>query len=175
MPAEDMVVVGRLGSPYGVQGWLHLQSFTTPAENLVNYKPWFMQAPNSAAWQPLGETKCRPHKKGFVVQIGNIADRDRAAANTGSLIAVSRSALPAVDAEGEFYWRDLVDCTVTTDSGAELGQVKYLLETGAHDVLVIGHKARGKDDEVLIPFVAEYVLNVDLHQRCVTVNWDLSW
>jgi 16S rRNA processing protein RimM len=185
MPAEDMVVVGRLGSPYGVRGWLHLQSFTTPTDNLMQYQPWFMQALNSETvktrtlnvprWVPLADTKCRPHKKGFVVQINGITDRDSAAANSGRLIAVERAVLPPVEAAGEIYWRDLVGCTVTTDTGVELGQVAYLLETGAHDVLVIGDAAGNKQDQVLIPFVAEYVLDVNANDRRVTVNWDPSW
>lgn len=175
MAAEDMIVVGRLGSPYGVQGWLNLQSFTTPPENLLRYQPWFMQARKGDPWVPLTDTKCRPHKKGFVVQISTITDRDIAAATTGGLIGVERSALPSVDATGEIYWRDLVGCTVATETGVELGQVEYLLETGAHDVLVIGQPGVAQQDQVLIPFVAEYVLDVNPHDQTVTVNWDPSW
>jgi 16S rRNA processing protein RimM len=190
MPAENMIVVGRLGSPYGVRGWLHLQSYTAPADNLMKYQPWFMQTSNSETvdsgslkgqrWQPLTETKCRPHKKGFVVQINGITDRDSAAANSGRLIGVDRAVLPSVEAAGEIYWRDLVGCTVTTNTGVELGQVEYLLETGAHDVLVIGPLpgskiAKSKQDQVLIPFVAEYVLDVNANDQTVTVNWDPSW
>ena len=175
LPAEDMIVVGRLGSPYGVRGWLNLQSFTTPPENLMSYRPWFMQAKNAKAWLPLVDTKCRPHKKGFVVQISTITDRDSAAANTGRLIGVERSALPSVESENEIYWRDLVGCTVATEAGVELGQVESLLETGAHDVLVIRPPGVAEQEQVLIPYVAEYVLDVNADDRTVTVNWDPSW
>lgn len=169
---EDIVVVGRLGSPYGVQGWLRLQSFTVPPENLLDYQPWFVQAPRGGVWSELVKPRCRPHKKGFVVQLEGITNRDMAAVVTGSLVGVQRSALPDQDAEGEHYWRDLVGCRVMNESGAELGEVDHLLETGAHDVLVLGD---GEAEQVLIPYASEYVLTVDVDNRVITVAWDPSW
>ena len=49
--------------------------------------------------------------------------------------------------------------------------VQGLLSTGAHDVLQI------KDDKVerLIPFVAAYVLDVDLGTRRIRVAWGEDW
>lgn len=183
---EDIVVVGRLGSPYGIQGWLHLQSFTTPAKNLLTYQPWFIQAPHSSVWRSLPQPQCRQHKKGFVTKLEGIADRDMAANVTGSLVGVSPDAFPAPEVSNEYYWRDLVGCAVVNEHGLKLGEVDHLLETGAHDVLVIKraglpaeHKDKDKDDladeHLLIPFAAEYVTEVNVAAGTVTVNWDPDW
>jgi ribosomal 30S subunit maturation factor RimM len=45
--------------------------------------------------------------------------------------------------------------------------VERLIETGARDVLVIGGQ-----NETLIPFVEQFVIEVDMHKRMIRVDWD---
>ncbi|MEO1575718.1 MAG: ribosome maturation factor RimM, partial [Pseudomonadota bacterium] len=33
------VIVGRLAGVYGIKGWLRVQSFTQPIENVLDYSP----------------------------------------------------------------------------------------------------------------------------------------
>jgi len=52
--------------------------------------------------------------------------------------------------------------------GTNLGEVAYLMETGANDVLV----TKG-ERERLIPFIADQViLDVDLAKGIITVDWE---
>ena len=173
MPTDDILVVGRIGSPYGVKGWLNMQSFTTPAENLLDYSPWYLRLGKKSAWQDLEPLQVRPHKKAYAVHFAGIDDRDAAAALTGGLIGVSRSSLPASAGKDEYFWRDLVGCAVVTVDGRVIGQVSSLLETGAHDVLVV--KPLSADEDVLIPFVEQYVTAVDMAVRRISVKWEQDW
>jgi 16S rRNA processing protein RimM len=45
------------------------------------------------------------------------------------------------------------------------------METGANDVLVV----RGDTDERLIPFVSDYIVDVDLAAKRITVDWGLDY
>ncbi len=90
---DSLVVVGRIGSPYGVKGWVNIQSFTQPIDNLVSYQPWMLQSAADKTWRPAAKHQIRPHKKGFVALFAGLVDRDQAAALTGTLIGVSRQAL----------------------------------------------------------------------------------
>ncbi len=57
-----------------------------------------------------------------------------------------------------------------------LGTVTGLLDTGAHSVLrVLPEGGRGEADERLIPFVAQYVDDVDLPARRIRVDWGLDY
>ena len=49
-----------------------------------------------------------------------------------------------------------------------------ILETGANDVLVIEQADKDQAD-VLIPYTNHAVLNVDLEQGVMTVDWDPSY
>ncbi len=181
MSAADTVVVGRIGSPYGVQGWVHVQSYTSPPSNILQYHPWLIADAEDKPWQSITDVQCRAHKKGFVALFDGVNDRDKAAALAGKLLGVPSDSLPATADADEFYWRDLTGCTVVTQEGVQLGVVDHLLETGANDVLVVvphtqEHNATPISREpVLIPFVAQYVLGVDAQQRVVTVAWDPDW
>lgn len=150
-----------------------MQSFTTPAENILDYSPWYLRIDKHGAWQDLEILQCRPHKKAYAVHFSGIDDRDAAAALTGGLIGVSRSSLPASAGADEYFWRDLVGCAVFTVDGRAIGHVSSLLETGAHDVLVVKPVSAGED--VLIPFVEQYVSTVDMAARRISVIWEQDW
>lgn len=176
MPTEEIVVVGRIGSPYGVKGWSNVHSFTVPPDNLLSYTPWYLGDGSITGWQPLGKPECRRHKKAYVAQFLGVEDRDAASALTGQLIGVPRQSLPQTEPD-EYYWGDLVGALVRTRSGVVLGRVLKLLETGAHDVLVIHDRDGQQDDDaqLLIPFADPYLCSVDMENSEITVDWDPEW
>jgi len=80
---------------------------------------------------------------------------------------VRRSQLPP-PGPGEYYWTDLEGLRVVTVGGIELGTVASLFATGANDVIVV----RG-ERERLIPFIRpEVIVEIDLENRCLRVDWD---
>ena len=71
--------------------------------------------------------------------------------------------------EGEFYWSDLLGMEVSHKNTSKLGLVAKILETGANTVLVVqGEK------ELLVPFIQDVVVNVDLKTRQLVVDWEPS-
>lgn len=162
----DPVVIGAVGGPFGVHGWVHVKSFTQPAANLLTYRPW--QLHRGTSWQPV-EATARPHQRGFVACIDGCADRDAAAGLRGSEIAVSADALPTTDAD-EYYWRDLVGCRVRGGDG-DVGTVVRVFETPAHDVLVV----KAAENTHMIPFVPSIVTAVDVGAKTIAANWQSAW
>ena len=112
----------------------------------------------------------RNHGAGLVASFEGIDDRNGAEAIQGRYIGAPRDALPNTGTD-EYYWGDLVGMTVTNLAGETLGTVEALMSTGAHDVLQV----RDGEDERLIPFVAAYVLDVDLDARTIRVDWQKDW
>jgi 16S rRNA processing protein RimM len=134
-------------------------------DNLLDYTPWYLDLPGG--WQATEPLAGRHHGKGLVVQLKGCADRDAAAALTGTDIGIYRSQLPPAAAD-EYYWSDLVGLQVITCDGRELGIVDHLFETGANDVMVING-----EQEYLVPFITGQVVeSVDLEARLIRVDWD---
>jgi 16S rRNA processing protein RimM len=162
------ITIGRISGLYGVRGWVKIFSHTRPIENILNYSPW--QLGQSGQWQTISVSEGRLQGKGIIAHFESINDRDQASHLLGAEIAVDREQLPQ-PTNGEYYWADLIGLTVINRDDIILGQVDHLLETGANDVLVLkGERER------LIPFLIEQViLNVDLAQSVLRVDWDADF
>ena len=50
MEQQRIEVVGKLGSTYGIRGWLRIYSSTEQAESIFDYQPWFLKI--KGEWQP---------------------------------------------------------------------------------------------------------------------------
>lgn len=163
--------MGRVAAPYGVKGWVKIQTFTETPDALLDFPSW--QIGKNGHWRDSRVEDASVHGDSIIAKLAGCDDRDAAFALRGQEIAVNREELPETQ-EGEYYWEDLIGLTVVNREGNNLGQVVRLLETGAHDVLVI----KGKEEnakEILIPFVGVYVLKVDLAQGAIEVDWGLDY
>ena len=174
MAACDIAAVGKIGSPYGVKGWFHVQSYTSPTDNLRSYTPWLMSSADSGPWRTMVGLESRRHQKGIVAKLAAVNDRETAGRLRGQWIGVDEDQFGQAQ-HGEFFWRDIIGCRVIGADGTDFGVVDHLIETGAHDVLVVPSVADKGTTDVLIPFVDAYVVNVDLQAKRIEVNWDHSW
>ena len=96
--------------------------------------------------------------------------REAADALVHALLQTARDCLPALDIE-QYYWHQLIGLSVQDVSGADLGRVVSLMETGANDVLVIQDSA---GSESLVPYIDPVVLSVDVNAGVLVVDWDLT-
>ncbi len=159
------IVLGRVGAPHGVRGWLRIQSFARPPESILEHARWFLA--RAEAWEPWRVADSRIGEKALTVRLQGCDDRDSALALRHCDIAVPREELPPLEPD-EWYWADLIGLQVETTEGVALGRVDHLLETGANDVLVV----RG-DRERLIPWAQERVIrSVEIDQGRLVVDWD---
>ena len=67
----------------------------------------------------------------------------------------------------EYFITDLIGLLVKDDTGAEVGTVKDVLETGANDVYVV---ALPNGKELLLPAIKDSILNVDIEAGEMTVH-----
>lgn len=162
---SDWVVLGRVSGLFGLQGWVRVYSHTDPREGIARYHPVFLR--RQGEWQPFEIEAGRAHGAGVVLKFVGHDDRDRVATLIQSDIAVRRAQLPPLG-PGEYYWSDLAGLRVITREGADLGSVDHVFATGANDVLVVkGERER------LLPFVkGQVVIEIDLAQRLLRVDWD---
>jgi len=96
-------------------------------------------------------TEARPQGRLWAVTVAGVHDRTGAEQWVGSEVFAERDALGEAG-EGRYYWADLEGLPVVTATGASLGRVTGLYETGGVDVLVV----TGEAGERLIP-LAPYV------------------
>jgi 16S rRNA processing protein RimM len=175
-PAEfpvDAVEVGRIVGAWGVKGCFKVQPFATDPQALFSSKRWYLRAgdvPGHAPPPLLRVTTAREQGGMVVAGAQEVPDREAAEALKGAHVFVPRSSFPTAG-DDEYYWVDLIGCTVVNREGQVLGSVADLLDTGVHSVLCV----RRDGPERLIPFVAAYVDEVDLAARRIVVDWGLDF
>ncbi|EAP92016.1 MULTISPECIES: ribosome maturation factor RimM [Vibrio] len=169
---NNRIVMGKLGSTYGIRGWLKVFSYTDNAESIFDYSPWYLN--QKGKWVEYKVESWKRHGQGYVCKLAGLDVREDAQLMTNFEIAIDPASLPELS-EDEFYWRELFGMQVFTTKGYDLGEVTDLLETGSNDVLVI--KANLKDafgqKERLVPYLEEQVIKkVDREARRIEVDWD---
>ncbi len=165
--AAQIITIGQLGRPHGVQGWLKVHSYTEPVDNIFNYPEWLIQ--RNKEWAPVKREAENAQQSSLLVKFPGCHSPEQARLWTNCLIGVPREELPKL-AENDYYWADLEGLTVVNDQGIVLGQVDYLFATGSNDVLVVkGDKVR------LLPYTNAVIQEVDLANGKIRVQWDADF
>jgi len=161
MASKESLELGRIGAPYGIKGWVHVQSFTNPPEKLLRYRSWSLKDSTFKV------VEGRLQGNGVVARLEGIEDRDKAALLQGSIISVARSVLPKLR-KREFYQADLIGLSVANGDGIALGEVSHFVETPGGDVMVVRGEA-GR--EHWVPATKAHLTKVDLAAGQVVVDW----
>ena len=159
--------MGRIVGPFGVQGWLKVKTFTEERASLGDFPRWLVRSPEG--WRDMALEDFEVHSKGPVAKLEGCDDREGAERLRGCDVAVTRDSLGDAE-EGTLYWVDLVGLEVVSGAGESFGKVEGLFETGETSVMVVkGERER------LIPFVPQYVTQVDRKAGRITVDWKADY
>ncbi len=165
--------MGRLGSAYGLKGWMKVQSFTNRPDDLFDYSPWYIRR-RGGEWREVRVEEFRLHGQNYIVKIAGVSVPEEAKAFAGCEIGIRRSSLPRLP-EDRIYLQDLIGCQVIGLEGKMLGTVSRIWDHGAAPVMEVAPSDRpacGKRDPILIPYVAGPIVTaVDLNARTIRVEW----
>jgi 16S rRNA processing protein RimM len=159
------VVLGRVGAPFGVHGWVKVTSYTEPVTRIADYGHWTLARDGRATKQVrVLESKRAGH--GLAVKLEGVETREAAQTLTGAEVQVDRSELPPTGPK-EHYLHDLVGLDAVNRDGVALGRLEEILDLPAHPVAVL----RDGKVERLVPLVPERLVAVDLAAGRVTFDW----
>ena len=168
--------MGRISAPFGIKGWIRVQTYTRTTSGLTDYPRWWLGG--AEGWREYAVEQSQAQGADVVAKLAGCDDRDVAAGFKGQQVAIPRAAFPPAE-QGEFYWADLLGLNVRNTEGLDFGVVTSMLETGANDVMVVQQSAAGghgqDGGERLIPFVARVVKRVDIAARVIEVDWGADY
>jgi len=173
-----LVVVGYISGAYGLQGWVRIRPYSAEADALLHAKTWWLGNPElPQQLRDIDMMQAKNHSGDVVARLVGISDRDVAEALKGSVVQISRRHFPALSKD-EYYWVDLIGLQVENLQGQSIGIVDSLMDNGAHPILKVSAPADKPEDapkEILIPFVDNFVNNVDMSAKKITVDWGLDF
>lgn len=170
---ERRVVLGKIRTAVGLAGWVKVESFTDPVDNILKYRTWQLRIPSG--WRSLRLKNSRWSGRELQIQFEGIADRDAADLLRNTEVSVFRYEMPP-PAAGEYYQDDLLGLRAYTPQGRHLGRLDHYLDSPAHPYMVLlDQDEQGARVENLVPLVRGRVLNVDFVQGTMVLDWTLDW
>ena len=169
MEDDKKIYLGRITGVHGIKGWLKIQSFSSPPENILNYPIWIINHQGEEDFYSI--ERGRKHHNKIIVKLEKIDDRTTAESLINSKILILRSDLPKLSNEN-YYWSDLVGLSVLSSEEEVIGKIESLIATGANDVMVIN---TSKDERVLVPFVMhEIIKEVNVELNYIKIDWSIE-
>jgi len=164
--------MGRIAAPYGVRGAIKVQPLSADPAALLDHRQWWLRTrAQPSQWQPRSVQSARMQGAALVAQVDGVDTRESAAALRGAEIGIPRDDLPELP-PGEYYQGDLVGMAVENRDGVALGRVAGFAESGAHPLLQVMDEA---GVERLIPWVGQYVIQVDVDAGRIDVDWPADY
>lgn len=153
------LVVGRVGRPHGLHGDVTVEVRTDDPDQRFVAGSSLATVPEERG--PLTVLASRWHSGRLLVRFAGYEDRNAAEELRDTVLAIDSDELTPLADPAEFYDHDLIGLTVVTVAGELVGSVADVLHHG-QDLLVIDGTGPRSGAEILVPFVAAIVPEVDV-------------
>jgi 16S rRNA processing protein RimM len=156
----DSIKIGKITAPVGIKGEVRVYAFTDEVTR-------FSQISEVLIGQTSYGILSVRYQKGMVVlKLDGVEDRSAAEGLRGKELFLSREDLWDVP-QGTYFIRDLIGMTVRTDEGIVVGTLTDVIQHPSQDLYEI---SKSEGDSFLLPAVSEFVLQVDIAARIMTVR-----
>ncbi|MDH3272258.1 MAG: ribosome maturation factor RimM [Gemmatimonadota bacterium] len=164
------LVVGHLDRAHGIKGEILVSILTDHPEDVLAPGVVLSLGPADADepdydLPPLRVETTRPFKRGLLVRFGGVDDRSQAELLCGRYLFQAIEELAPLG-DDEIYFHQLVDMTVVTVGGEEIGTVRQVYELEPADLLEV----TGPDGTVMVPFRPEIVVEIDVDEARLTID-----
>jgi 16S rRNA processing protein RimM len=159
----DLITIGEIVKTRGLRGCMKVLSFVDTQDISAELESVYVQN-NSEQEKLYNLTKIDISGKFLFIELETIDDVDLAKNFVGCKVLIPGDMFKELP-QGEYYWRDIIGLDVYTEEGILLGHIESIFPTGSNDVYV----CKG-EREILLPAIADVILNIDIKKRIMTVR-----
>ena len=165
--SDRKILLGKLGKPHGVKGFLFIHYYGKDANNLTDYAGLVLDNETSVQVEKLLIQKDRVILKFYEINTRNDAEKLR-----DKQLYILEDSLPVLDSNQVYYF-ELEGLKVMNLENFELGKIKGILETNANDVLVIEPTDSSIDErERLVPYLKDQVVKeINKIEKTIIIDW----
>ncbi|GFE21800.1 ribosome maturation factor RimM [Streptomyces nigrescens] len=159
------LVVARIGRAHGIKGEVTVEVRTDEPE--LRLGPGAVLATEPSSVGPLTIATGRVHSGRLLLRFEGVADRTAAEALRNTLLIAEVDPEEVPEDPEEFYDHQLIDLDVVTRDGTDVGRISEVSHLPYQDLLIV---QRPDGSEVMIPFVAEIVPEIDLEEQRAVID-----
>lgn len=156
------LVVGVIGGTHGVQGELKLKLLTDHPDHLQTVSTVYLGDSDT----PVGVSGLRFTADQAIIHLEGVNSPEEARALGGLKVRIAGKDAKPLE-EGEYFLFQLIGLQAVDGDGQTIGVVTDLMETGAHDVLVIRNES-GSD--LLVPNHPQYVHEISPDEGKIVIE-----
>ena len=158
---KQYIDTGRIVGTHGIRGEMRLEVWADSPQFLAGIKRLYLSETGD---KTLDIIAARPHKNICILKVKGIDTIEEAEKYRGKVVYINRNDRRLE--KGRYFVQDLLGCAVVhSESGAELGIISDVSQTGANDVW---HIKKG-ETEYLIPVIPDVVKNVDVENSLIRI------
>ncbi|MCL2412287.1 MAG: ribosome maturation factor RimM [Treponema sp.] len=150
----DKFIIGMVGSPFGVKGFVKIRSFSGEIDHLLKLKSVILKHDGREREVTIEESAAAPPS--VLMRFAGINSPEAAKTLNGAQLIVAREQAAPLN-DGEFYVEDLKGLTVFNTTDETIGKILDIIEGGGGDLAEIQLLSGEKR---LIPFRKEFFSEV---------------
>lgn len=170
---DKLYNVGKIVNTHGIKGELKVVPSTDFADiRFAKGSRLIMTDEHSNERIPVEVTSGRQQKNVFLLKLNDWDDINVVQKYKGWSLKIAETDLSELE-PGEYYHHQIIGCQVVTEEGENLGHIREILSPGANDVWVVERiqaSPGGKNKPLLIPYIDDVVIHVDIQQQVITIR-----
>ena len=156
----DTIKLGKITAPQGIKGEVRVYPYTDELTRFSEIESVLLDG------QKRKIQNARYMKNMAVLKLEGIDDRNAAETIRGKELLLSKEDLWE-QPEDTYFIDDLLGCSVDSEDGSSVGTLKSIISRPAQDLYEI---ERADGSTFLLPAVKEFIKNVDLDNRIITIH-----
>ena len=164
MQINDCYLLGYVGKKHGLRGEVTISFDVDDPQEYEEMESVFLKMNNQLVPFFIESLSLRGGKKA-VVKFEGIDSTEQADELQSTELYLPSSCLPDLE-EGQYYYHDLIGCTVIDRQAGELGKVKEVLDLTSQMLFSVEYRG----EEVMVPISDGIILEVKTEEGIVRVD-----
>lgn len=150
MKSDNVIVIGKVLSTHGIDGWIAIESYSYPREKINTYNTHLIIDEQQVSIT-IKDLKIMPKK--IIIKLegyDHISDSEKI---LGEKIYIKTSDLKTLE-DGEYYWHELEGLDIYTTKQHYLGKVDFIFNNGSNDIMAI----KSNNDYIYIAYIKKNIV-----------------
>jgi len=171
---SEKFVIGLIGAPFGVKGFVKVRSCSGEIDHLLKLKSVIVSIDGKERLLQIEESSASAaggsSQPSVLMRFAGIDTPEAAKSLNGAQLLVSREQAAPLG-EGEFYIEDLKGLPVMSENGETIGYITDIIEGGGGELAEI---KLNNGEKHLVPFNSEFFSEITLDKVMLRHLWILD-
>ena len=160
----EKIIIGKAVNVVGLRGELKIYNYSDDRDRYEKLEKVFIGSKDKNTRYEIENVRYKDHM--IILKVAGIDDRNAAEAIKEQMVLMAEEDLDELP-EGVYYVKDMIGMDVVSDTGEKLGKLRDINTNTPQRLYEVNRP--GKPD-ILIPGVDEFILDIDMNTRTITVK-----